>query len=62
MLLTPFKKKHTRKEYQILRLMLIGLIGEGQNFPQDQKTEKYFNKIIRQLLLMYYLYHTRQKE
>ena len=28
--------------------MLIGIIRKGQNFPQDQKTGKYLNEIIRQ--------------
>ena len=35
---------------------------ERIEFPQGQKTGKNLNKIIRQLLLMYYLYHTVQKQ
>ena len=34
----------------------------GIEFPAGQKTEKKLNKMIRQLLLIYYLYHTIQKQ
>ena len=35
---------------------------EGIEFPAGSKDWKNLNKIIRQLLLMYYLYHTIQKQ
>ena len=54
------EKSH--KEYQNLSLILISIIGKGYNFRRNQKNGKNLNEIIRQLHLMYYIYHTIQKQ
>ena len=42
--------------------MLVSIIRKGQNFQRCQKTGKNLNKIIRPLLLTYYLCHAIQKQ
>ena len=45
-----------------LKPYINSIIGKGQIFQRDQKNGKKLNKIIRQLHLIYYLYHTIQKQ
>ena len=54
-------EKDKDKEYKKLSIILVSIIGKGQNSQLGQKTGKNLNKIIRQLLLIYYLYHIIQK-
>ena len=52
--------KHTRKEYQKLSPILVNITGKEKNFQRGQKTGKNLNKIIRQSLLIFYLYHNAE--
>ena len=51
------KMEKTRKEYQKLRHLSIIITRRVLSFRNTQKTGKNVNKIIRQLLLISYLYH-----
>ena len=51
-------KKKTRKEYLILSLFSIIIMGKILSFHHTQKAGENLNKIIRQLILTSCLYHT----
>ena len=52
----------TRKEYQKLNHLSIIIIRRTLSFHHTRKTGKNLNKIIRQLLLTFYLYHLTLKK
>ena len=49
---------HPEKKYLNLSLLSIIIIGKTLSFHHIQRIGKSLNKIIRQLLLISYLYHT----
>ena len=52
----------TLKEFRKLNLLLISIIGTKCIFHHTQRPGKSFNKTIRQMLLILYLYHTILKK